>query len=135
MNKEVINSWGMDEFNNLALGDKRLTDRLIRVIDSLTNTPESTINQACGSWAETKAAYRFFQNENVKESEILSAHIAKTVERIKNNDTVLVIQDTSYIKYTSHKKTTGLGVLTRRGADRKETKGLVMHTAFVVSLN
>ena len=95
MNKEVINSWGMDEFNNLALGDKRLTDRLIRVIDSLTNTPESTINQACGSWAETKAAYRFFQNENVKESEILSAHIAKTVERIKNNDTVLVIQDTS----------------------------------------
>lgn len=31
MNKEVINSWGMDEFNNLALGDKRLTDRLIRM--------------------------------------------------------------------------------------------------------
>ena len=37
MSKEVINSWGMNEFRNLALGDKRLTDRLIRVIDSFTN--------------------------------------------------------------------------------------------------
>ena len=34
MGKEVKNSWGMNEFSNLALGDKRLTDRLIRVIDS-----------------------------------------------------------------------------------------------------
>ncbi len=51
----------------------------------------------------------------------MSAHIAKTVERIKN-DMVLVIQDTSYIKYTSHKKTIELRVLTRGRADRKETK-------------
>ncbi len=50
----------MNKFSNLALGDKRLTDCLIRVIDSFTNTPESTINQVCGSWAETKAVYRFF---------------------------------------------------------------------------
>lgn len=56
MSKEVKNSWRMNEFRNLALGNKRLTDRLIRVIDSFTNTPESTINQPCGSWAETKAA-------------------------------------------------------------------------------
>ena len=51
------------------------------------NVPESSINQACGSWAEAKEAYRFFQNENVKESKILDLHISKTVERIKNHAT------------------------------------------------
>ena len=135
MNKEVINSWGMSEFSNVTLGDKRLTDRLIRMVDSFANKPESSINQACESWAETKAAYRFFQNENVKECEILDAHITKTIERIKNYDRILVIQDTSYITYTNHKKTTGLGILTRTGTNQKEAKGLVMHTAFAVSAN
>ena len=123
MNKEVINSWGMSEFSNVTLGDKRLTDRLIRMVDSFANKPESSINQACESWAETKAAYRFFQNENVKECEILDAHITKTIERIKNYDRILVIQDTSYITYTNHKKTTGLGILTRTGTNQKEAKG------------
>ena len=49
MNKEVINSWGMSEFSNVTLGDKRLTDRLIRMVDSFANKPESSINQACES--------------------------------------------------------------------------------------
>ncbi|BEP30786.1 MAG: hypothetical protein WBIAU1_02640 [Wolbachia endosymbiont of Drosophila biauraria] len=46
----------------------------------------------------------FFQNENVKESDILATHINKTVERTKAHKRVLVIQDTSYIVYNNHKK-------------------------------
>ncbi|MDN3029925.1 MAG: IS4 family transposase [Candidatus Tisiphia sp.] len=138
MSQEIINNYLTEEFSGAILGDKRLTNRLIKIADNFANIPESSINQACGNWAETKAAYRFFKNDNVKESKILESHIAKTVERIKEHDKVLVIQDTSYITYTSHKKTTGLGVLSRKeGKNVKniECKGLIMHTAFAVATN
>jgi hypothetical protein len=50
----------------LDLGDKQRTARLIKLCGQLSAMPESSINQACGDWAETKAAYRFFQNDNVE---------------------------------------------------------------------
>ncbi len=36
---------------------------------------------ACQDWANTKAAYRFLDNENVSESEILEGHFQSTAER------------------------------------------------------
>lgn len=124
--------WANEEFIGTVLGDKRLNDRLISIVDNFTKLPESSINQACGSWSETKAAYRFFQNDNVEESSILASHVAKTVERIRDYERVLVIQDTSYISYTSHKKTKGLGIIGRE-MSHNQAKGIIMHTAFTVS--
>lgn len=116
-------------------GDKRLTKRLIKLSDSLVSLPESSINQACGGWSETKAAYRFFQNENVNIAKILSAHVKRTVERAKNYTTILAIQDTSYISYNGHHKTTGLCKLTSRmGTYNKiEGTGLIMHTTLATT--
>ncbi len=54
------NEWAKNEFGDAVLGDKRLTDRLVKIADSLISLPESSINEACGSWSEAKAAYRFF---------------------------------------------------------------------------
>jgi hypothetical protein len=41
------------------LGDKRLNQRLRRVVEQLSATPGANIPQACGSAGATKAAYRF----------------------------------------------------------------------------
>ena len=130
-----LSEWATTEFRDVKFGDKRLTDRLIKLSDSLANLPESSINQACGRWSETKAAYRFFQNENVNVGEILSAHVKKTVERAKEHKTILAIQDTSYISYTDHDKTTGLCKLTSRmGTHQKiEGNGLIMHTTLATT--
>ena len=57
--------WAADEFREVDLGDRRLDSRLVKLCDSFSESPESPINQACADRAETKAAYRFFQNENV----------------------------------------------------------------------
>jgi len=71
--------------------------------------PASSINHACGDWAETKAAERFFHNQNVEVQNILAVHRAKTAERAGQHRTVRALQDTSYLVYTSHRQTTGLG--------------------------
>ncbi|RDD33893.1 Transposase for transposon Tn5 [Wolbachia endosymbiont of Cylisticus convexus] len=106
----MASEWAKNEFGDATLGDKRLTDRLANIADSLINLPESSINQVCGSWSEAKWAYRFFQNENVKESDILASHTTKTVERIKAHKKILVIQDTSNLlsskRYAMIKKDT-----------------------------
>ena len=52
------------------LGDKRLSQRLNNIVAKLSENPERTLPEALGSWMETKAAYRFFDNEKVKISAI-----------------------------------------------------------------
>lgn len=62
----------------------------------MTSLPESSVNEACVSWSEAKAAYRFLQNESVKEAGVLASHVTKTVERAKDYKRIIVIQDTSF---------------------------------------
>lgn len=136
MSSEQTSGWAVEEFSEVELGDKRLNDRLIRLCDRLSEAPESPINQACQDWAETKAAYRFFKNENVDVDKILSAHCEKTGERVGRYDTVLAIQDTSYIIYTNHPRTEGLANLTVKNGRRVEkihSRGLLMHSCLAVS--
>lgn len=132
---QSFDEWANTEFEQADFGDQRLTNRLIKLADNLASLPECSINQACGNWGETKAAYRFFQNESISESEILKAHIAKTVERSKGYKKILDIQDTCYMTYTSHKKTSGLGMINKEGGVFKKlsTEGLIMHTSFAVT--
>ena len=99
MNGQHETSWAAEEFAKVNLGDKRLNARLIKLCDRFSDAPESPINQACADWAETKAAYRFFQNGNVDVGQILAAHYRKTAQRAREHKTVLAIQDTrSYLK-------------------------------------
>lgn len=128
--------WAADEFASLNLGDKRLDARLVTLCDRFSDSPESPINQACADWAETKAAYRFFRNENVEANAILAAHRRKTQQRAKVHSTVLAIQDTSYFVYTSHLNTEGLGEMSMKKGSHVEkiySKGLVMHACLAIT--
>jgi len=136
MKGEYETSWATEEFVDVSLGDKRLDARLVKLCDRFSDAPESPINQACRDWAETKAAYRFFQNENVDIAEILGAHRCKTAKRAKNHKMVLAVQDTSYFVYTSHQKTEGLGKMSlKKGKNVKKiySNGLLVHTCLAVT--
>ena len=129
-------SWAADEFDGVDLGDKRLEARLVKLCDTFSEAPESPINQACEDWAETKAAYRFFQNEKVDIAEIMTAHRHKTAARAAAHGTVLALQDTSYFVYTNHPKTEGLGRISMKkgkNVDKIYSCGLVMHTCLAVT--
>jgi len=138
MDLNVNGSWAMDEFSDVDLGDERLNDRLIRIADRLSESPESPINQACADWAETKAAYRFFRNDNVDAQEIISAHSLKTVARAREHKVILALQDTSYLVYTKHPKTKGLGKISMKegkNVKRIYSSGLIMHTSLATTTN
>jgi hypothetical protein len=127
---EEATNWCEKEFTDINLGDKRLDKRLMDITVKLMAQPLAPINQACDDWADTKASYRLFKNEKVTVEEILNPHQRRTQERMKNYPIVLAVQDTSFLNYTSHPKTKGLGPI---GAKEQNLLGLVMHTTMALT--
>jgi hypothetical protein len=120
--------WIQCEFTGVDLGDKRLNNRLIFTAEKLAKSPLSPINEACGTWASTKASYRLFDNSKASEKAILTPHKNATVTRIAAGDpTVLIVQDTSFIAYGTHSKVSGLGPIGKTFTTTQ--RGLIMHTA------
>ena len=125
-----ITSWCAEELAGAHLGDARLDDRLIEIAVQMSAQPLSSINQACEDWADAKAAYRFFDNERVTVDKILSPHQMRTRERMQAHSLILAVQDTTFLSYTAHPKTTGLGPI--RGV-AQNLVGLVMHTTLCLT--
>ena len=101
-------SWVQEELSGVSFGDKRLDRRLIATAEKLAKSPLSPINEACGTWASTKASYRLFNNAKATPAAILKPHTNETVKRIAAyGGPVLVVQDTVFISYGKHPKTKG----------------------------
>ena len=123
------NEWIMNEFGDVPFGDERLNKRLLNIAELFYKNPENSIPQACQSYAATQATYRFFSNTQVKSEALIMNHREQTIERIKQHNTVLIIQDTTSLNYASHPATKGLGSY----SNTKHDLGLLLHTSLSVS--
>jgi hypothetical protein len=123
-------SWATEEFSKVRLKDKRLNQRCQKVAEALEQQSTEPINQACEDWADTKAAYRFFDNPKVTPDQILSPHYQRTVKRMKSYPLVLAVQDTSFLNYTHHPQTEGLGEI---GTKAQNQRGFGMHSTLAVT--
>lgn len=115
-----IAAWVQEEMATAQLEDKRLNERLSRLLSDLGERPTASIPAACGGYAEMTAAYRFFDNPKVTASKVLEPHEAATRQRIAQQPVALFVQDTSELDVTRpHQQVEGAGPLdgaTRRGA-------------------
>lgn len=123
-------NWCHEEFANIDLKDARLDSRCQTLAEAMSAQPNVPINQACEDWADTKAAYRFFDNAKVSSERILSPHIQRTVERMGKHPLVLAVQDTSFLNYTHHPKTKGAGAI---GTKKQKQSGFVMHSTLALT--
>lgn len=117
------------DLRQVDLGDVRLNDRLEAILETFTNSPDSSIPQACKSAAAAKAVYRFFSNDNVETKSLREGFRKAVVFRIKNSPkgtTILYLSDGTNLVFSSHKKLEGIGVLRNQNA-----KGLNLHTTIV----
>ncbi len=112
--------WVVEELKDVNLEDKRLNDRMAQVLDQLGGHPSASIPGACNGWAETLAAYRFFDNPKVTFEKLLEPHIEASYRRIKEHPVVILAQDTTEIDLTRpERKVIGVGPLddgSRNGA-------------------
>jgi hypothetical protein len=128
MNHTQPQLWAEEELRAADLGDRRLNRRLVRLVGDLAAQPAAPVPQACGGWAATKAAYRFWDNEAVTASAILVAHQGHLRDRLPARDqAVLAIQDTTVLNFTHHPATAGLGYLSNLAQ-----RGLLVHSTLCV---
>lgn len=125
---EGLQEWVRDELAQVDLNDVRLERRLHQVVTQVAAQPSASIPQACGRWADTKAAYRLLENEKVSHEQILEGHRQTCLERVRKENLLLVLQDTTSLDYTHHPQTTGLGPL-----EHVKHQGLFVHTSLAVS--
>ncbi len=126
--------WVTQEFACADLCDKRLDRRLMKTAQHLAQSPASPINEACGDWASTQAAYRLFDNPKAAPAAILEPHTQATVERMAGcGGPVLAMQDTVFFSYGRHPKTRGLGPIGKSNA--AHDRGLIMHNALAFTVS
>jgi Transposase DNA-binding/Transposase Tn5 dimerisation domain len=116
----MLAPWAMEEMEEAAWEDKRLNERLTKLLSALGERPQVSIPAACGGHAETIAAYRFFDNEQVTLERVLQPHLERTRERMAEHPVVLMVQDTTQLDITRPtQQVEGAGPLdspSRRGA-------------------
>ncbi|MBD0391135.1 transposase [Wolbachia endosymbiont of Pentalonia nigronervosa] len=123
-----INDWIVEEVQGVNFGDKRLNGRCMDILNSLSNAPNHSIPMACKSWKETIAAYRFLNNDNVTHDAVLSSHRASTLERIKQENIVLIPQDTTEIDFSGRRTISGMGYL-----GTEKSHGFYLHPSLAVT--
>jgi hypothetical protein len=103
--------WASSEFGAAELGDARRSARLVQLARELCEHPEASLPQALENMAALKAAYRFFDNADIAHESILASHVCSSVERMRGQAVILAVQDTTFIDYSTHAHTEGLGPL------------------------
>jgi hypothetical protein len=124
----LLVDWAANEFAAAELGDARRTARLVALAEALGASPTASLPEACGNRAALKAAYRFFDTDDVSPEALLASHIAATYTRIAAVSLVLAAQDTTLVDWTHHPQTTGLGPL---GSAHQQ--GLLVHSTLALT--
>jgi len=116
--------WADEEFGCVRLKDRRLRRRLLFIARDFYARPGANIPEASGNRAKAKGVYRFLDNSMVEMKTLLTPHYEATLERIKRQEVVLAVQDTTSLNYTAHPTTQGLGPITTK---KKNSIGLIVH--------
>ena len=119
--------WADAEFGAANLGDARLTSRLVALARRLASTPDCSFPRSLDA-AELKAAYRFFDNDQVDTDGVLAPHIDQTLRRMIQVPVVLAVQDTTEFNLTHLEATEGLGYGTGN-----MSRGFMLHSLLAVT--
>ena len=119
--------WAQEEFAFADLGEPRLNKRVVKIATNLAANPGGTLPQAFPDWAELKAAYRFFDNPVVDFPKVVQPHLERTRLACREPGEYLIIEDTSDLDFSGHRKTRDLGVIGDGNG-----RGFELHSALAV---
>jgi hypothetical protein len=112
-----MTDWVEHEFQEVELGDKRLSYRLKLCVSQAARMGESTPDRA-RSKADLKATYRLVDNPKVSMDEILSQHNQSTRQRCSAYKRIYLVQDTTEVDLTKpRQRVEGAGPL---GTDKRQ---------------
>jgi hypothetical protein len=126
--------WAEQEFGDAELGDPRRTRRLVKIVSDQAAQPSGSYAQAAGgNRYDLKGYYRFLNSarEELNLESLLQTHRAQTIRRMKREPTVLIVQDTTELNFSTRSACEGLGLIgtNQTGA---QSRGLDVHSCLAV---
>lgn len=126
--------WAEQEFGACELGDPRRTRRLVKIVGEQAAQPSGSYAQAAGgNRYALKGYYRFLnrEREDLNLETLLQTHRRQTIRRMKQESTVLIVQDTTELNFSSRTHCEDLGQIgtNQTGA---QSRGLDLHSCLAV---
>lgn len=120
-----ITEWATQQFGKCELGDQRRTKRMVKLAGQAATKPDASTPQQTERWADCRAAYRLFDQDDVTFDAVVAPHCA--LSRAVEPGTWLVINDTTEINFGDNRDLPGVG---RVGS--ADSQGFYLHTAMIV---
>lgn len=127
--------WAEQEFGGCELGDVRLKAQLVKIAENKGRQPSGSYARACGGNRHAlKGYYRLMSNERKQMSSnaMMGGHRKQTIQRMANEKTALIIQDTMEMNFSTRLHCKDLGRIGKNQTGA-ESQGLKMHSR--VALN
>jgi hypothetical protein len=125
-----IIAWAKSEFGGAGFGDIRRLDRFLMIMCGIARNVGGAISMCCDK-VGAQAVSRFLGRKEVTIESILKSHIEQTAKRCEGMERILVVQDTTDIDLSGHKKLEGIGPI----CQSLRVMGLKMHTAMAVGID
>jgi len=121
-------TWAAEQFAACKLGDKRRTNRIVKMAEQIADNPSGSFCEQMEVWGDLKAAYRLFDKEKVTFEAVARPHWEQTKQ--VGSGRYLLLDDTTELDFGSHRKIDGLSEL-GNGSGR----GFLLHNALMVNAN
>ena len=127
--------WAQQEFGEVELGDQRLRDRLIRIVQDRAEHPDASYLEAAGGDRYAAKGYYYFidnPRDSLNPEAMLATHRKRTMQRMMSHPLVLVVQDTTDLNFSTRPQTAGLGLVGTNQTGAKSL-GLKLHSSVVLT--
>jgi hypothetical protein len=123
-------AWSESIFGNCALGDKRLTRRLVKIGSQLSRNQDISLSKSCvGEGALIEGSYRFIRNERVSASQIAEGGYDVTSYLAQKVPLLLALEDSTSLSYT-HSVREELGLTGNN--KRAKKRGYIVHSTMLM---
>lgn len=116
------------EFKSTTVRDKRQIKSLQRISECVEKNQGKSYSSSCGKSLRQNGG-RIFGDKKMNIENMQNGHYKETIKRVKNENILLLPQDTSTLNYSGHVATTGLGCI----GTTKDMQGLLMHTMMILN--
>ena len=119
-------AWAQQQFSTCKLGDKRRTNRLVSFAIQSAEKPDASTPKQAENWADCKAAYRLFDQEEVTFTTVTAPHRLHARAAMREG-VWLILNDTTELNFGYRRAIEGIG---RVGSE--SNRGFFLHTALAV---
>jgi hypothetical protein len=109
------------------LGDRRRTQRLVKVTMALAQNPNGTLPSTFPDWKDLRAAYRLLAEPDVTHAAIMAAHTQRVAQACQAPGEYLLVEDTTTLSFNTHAATTDLGPVNDR-----DGRGFLVHNTLAL---